>query len=79
MSRNFRIVRVVLAAVPFLDGQGRIIGTLVTGIDIASSRIRTFGEEVRIGETGYVEVVDGNGIVMARTAPGLPLNALVGQ
>ncbi len=43
---------------------------LVVAIDVARSSIGGFVQPVRLGETGYVEIVDQNGIVVARTEPG---------
>lgn len=43
---------------------------LVAAIDVTKSGIGGFVRPVRIGETGYVELVDQNGLVIARTEPG---------
>jgi len=39
-------------------------------VDIAESSIGGFIQPVRLGQTGYVEIVDQNGVVVARTNPG---------
>lgn len=49
-------------------GQGT--GVLVVAIDLAQSSIGGFVRPIRLGETGYVEIVDQNGIVVSRTEPG---------
>ena len=43
---------------------------LVVAVDIAQSSIGGFVKPIRLGETGYVEIVDQNGIVVTRTEPG---------
>ncbi len=43
---------------------------LVVAIDLAQSNIGGFIQPIRLGNTGYVEIVDQNGIVVARTEPG---------
>jgi signal transduction histidine kinase len=63
---------VVLAMAPVLDEKGNVVGMLASSIDIERSRIGTFGETISVGTTGYLEIVDGNGIVLARTEPGSP-------
>ncbi|MEE8420155.1 MAG: ATP-binding protein [Dehalococcoidales bacterium] len=45
-------------------------GVLVVAIDLARSSIGGFVRPIRLGETGYVEIVDQNGIVVSRTEPG---------
>ncbi len=45
-------------------------GVLVVAIDLAQSSIGGFVQPIRLGETGYVEIVDQNGVVVARTEPG---------
>ncbi|MFH1651545.1 MAG: ATP-binding protein [Chloroflexota bacterium] len=45
-------------------------GTIVIAVDIAESSIGGFIQPVRLGQTGYVEIVDQNGVVVARTNPG---------
>jgi methyl-accepting chemotaxis protein len=59
---------VVLLAAPI--GQPASSGTLVVAIDLAKSSIGGFVQPIRLGKTGYVEVVDQNGTVVARTEPG---------
>ena len=43
---------------------------LVVAIDLAQSSIGGFIRPIRLGETGYVEIVDESGIVISRTEPG---------
>ncbi|MBI2832277.1 MAG: HAMP domain-containing protein [Chloroflexi bacterium] len=43
---------------------------LVAAIDLAQSSIGGFVQPIRLGNTGYVEIVDQNGVVVTRTDPG---------
>ncbi len=61
---------VVLLASPTKQGQQGSKGILVVAIDLAQSSIGGFVKPIRLGETGYVEIIDQNGIVVARTEPG---------
>ena len=63
---------VVLAIAPISSRNGDIIGILVGAIDIERSGIGTFGQAIQVGNTGYIEIVDGNGVVLARSTPGSP-------
>ncbi len=50
-------------------GEGNI-GVLLVAIDLTQSSIGGFVKPITLGKTGYVEVVDQNGIVVIRTEPG---------
>ncbi len=50
--------------------QGEEKSSLVVAIDPAQSSIGGFIQPIRLGQTGYVEIVDQNGVVVARTEPG---------
>lgn len=45
-------------------------GALVVAIDLTQSSISGFIQPIRLGQTGYVEIVDENGVVVARTLLG---------
>lgn len=64
---------VVLASVPVLDGDGQPIAVLTCLISLEQSTDDTFNPALDIGDTGYVELVDGMGYVLTRTDPGRPL------
>ncbi len=66
---------VVFATVPIFNEAGEIIGALTGSIDIEQSSSAAFSQSIVVGETGYTEIVDGNGIVLARTGPGSPPEA----
>lgn len=61
---------VVFLMSPTKEAQMGGRGVLVVAIDIAQSSIGGFVQPIRLGQTGYVEIVDENGIVVARTDPG---------
>lgn len=62
----------VLVAAPVYDENGGIIGVLAASIDVERSSLGSFGHNIEVGSTGYTEVVDGNGLVLARSTPGSP-------
>ena len=64
--------QMVLAIVPFLTSRDNILGVLAASIDTGKSSIHTASQMAQAGNTGYVEIVDGNGLVLARTEPGVP-------
>ncbi len=61
---------VILLAAPTHQDHQEGRSTLVVAIDIARSSIGGFIRPIRLGETGYVEVIDQNGVVVSRTDPG---------
>lgn len=63
---------VVLATTPILNDQNEIIGAFAGAIDIKESTNDAFGPVITVGTTGYTEIVDGNGVVLARSRPGSP-------
>ncbi|MBI4303589.1 MAG: GAF domain-containing protein [Chloroflexi bacterium] len=63
---------VILATAPIRDETGDVIGGLAGLISIEQWGASVFSQPVTVGNTGYAEIVDGNGIVLARTRPGAP-------
>lgn len=63
-------IPVVMAIAPILDPDNRHIGALAVAIDVNMSSIAGFIKPITLGNTGYVEIVDKNGVVLARTEPG---------
>ncbi len=61
---------VILLTSPTEEGGQGNKGVLAVAIDLAQSSIGGFVQPIRLGQTGYVEIVDQNGIVVARTEPG---------
>lgn len=63
-------VPVVFLISPTKTGPQRSNGSLVVAIDPVKSSIGGFVHPVRLGDTGYIEIIDQNGVVVARTQPG---------
>ena len=64
-------VPVILLVSPVrLEGEQGSYGVLIVAVDLIRSSIGGFVQPIRLGQTGYVEIVDQNGIVVARTEPG---------
>lgn len=61
----------VLMTIPIIDGD-TIVGALVSSVDVESFSVGVLGKTLPVGETGYAEFVDVNGVVVARTGPGTP-------
>jgi signal transduction histidine kinase len=56
-----------LAAAPVFDASGNRMGALVIAIDLAGPGIRTFSNSLDLGQTGYMDLVDLGGRVLAST------------
>ncbi|MBI4303308.1 MAG: HAMP domain-containing protein, partial [Chloroflexi bacterium] len=65
---------VILLTSPTIQEPGGSRGVLVVAVDLAQSSIGGFIQPIRLGQTGYVEIVDQNGMVVARTQPGPSLS-----
>ena len=61
--------RRIYALVPVRDPHNDLIGTVGGEVDPKSSRFRSLLHPIRLGETTYLDVVDGQGIVLASTQP----------
>lgn len=61
---------VVFLISPPGDGQPAGKGALIVAIDLVKSSIGGFIQTIRLGKTGYVEIIDQNGLVVSRTEPG---------
>ncbi|MEE9400030.1 MAG: GAF domain-containing protein [Dehalococcoidales bacterium] len=61
---------VVFLTSPIQGDQQGSKGVLVVAIDFTQSYIGGFIQPVRLGQTGYIEIVDQNGTIVARTEPG---------
>lgn len=70
LSTPFVEVPVVLATVPVLNREGKTVGALTGVIDIEQSTNDALKSAMTVGQTGYTEIVDGNGVVLVRTSPG---------
>ncbi|MCL4395628.1 MAG: HAMP domain-containing protein [Chloroflexi bacterium] len=56
-----------VAAVPTYGAAGAVAGALVVSIDLSGPRLRTFADPIGLGATGYLDLVDLNGVVLAST------------
>lgn len=65
---------VIFLTSPTKEGQQGSKGMLAVAIDPAKSSIGGFIQPIKLGQTGYVEIVEQNGIVVARTEPGPKLS-----
>ncbi|NIN35698.1 MAG: hypothetical protein GTO60_11675, partial [Gammaproteobacteria bacterium] len=63
-------IPVVLIIAPVDVGRRNVSRALIVAIDIVKSSIGGFIQPIRLGQTGYAEVVDQNGVVVVRTDPG---------
>ncbi|MBI2868337.1 MAG: GAF domain-containing protein [Chloroflexi bacterium] len=61
--------QVVLITSPVIGTDGAPAGVFAAVVDVGSSAIGAFSQAGRIGQSGYAEVVDGNGTVLIRTQP----------
>jgi signal transduction histidine kinase len=65
---------VVLLESPIAGGQPEAGETLVVAVNIDLSGMSGFVQHIMLGETGYIEIVDQNGVVVLRTEPGPALS-----
>ena len=61
--------RRIYALVPIRNSQNDLTGTVVGELDPESPRFRSLLHPIRLGETTYLDLVDGQGIVLASTQP----------
>ncbi|MDO8568335.1 MAG: GAF domain-containing protein, partial [Dehalococcoidales bacterium] len=62
---------VFFASAPVFNAQGKIAGAIVAAIDVKSDN-DAFSPSVSTGKTGYVEIIDGAGLILTRTARASP-------
>lgn len=55
--------------VPVLGKDGRVEGTLVEVLDLSDPLLNSFVQPVSLGKTGYAEIVDSEGTVLASSNP----------
>jgi len=75
VRKPFTLSPEIMVSVPVIDASGEVAWVLACSIDVAELGINSFTQKIQIGQTGYVEIVDGNGLVFIRTNPGNPLNS----
>ncbi len=59
-----------LAVAPLRDASSQVVGALGVSIDLNSPRLRLFTDSVGLGGSGYMDLVDSNGVILASTLPG---------
>ncbi|MEW5718364.1 MAG: cache domain-containing protein [Chloroflexota bacterium] len=59
-----------VAAAPVRDANGAVIGALVTSINLISPNTRTFTNPIGLGATGYMDLIDRGGTILASTQTG---------
>ena len=62
--------RRIYALVPIRDSHNDLTGTVAGELNPESPRFRSLLRPIRLGETTYLDLVDGRGIVLASTRPG---------
>ncbi len=67
-------VPVVLLSSSIHSGYKDDLCDLVVAVNLIESNIGGFIKPIRLGDTGYVEIVDQNGVVLVRTDPGPELS-----
>jgi signal transduction histidine kinase/HAMP domain-containing protein len=65
----------IVAAVPVRAPSGQIAGTLIALLDLAGSEISAPIQAVTLGRTGYLEIVDAQGLIILSTRAGRLLSA----
>jgi len=61
--------RRIYALVPIRDSSNELIGAVGGELDPQSPRFRSLLRPIRLGETTYLDLVDGRGVVLASTQP----------
>lgn len=62
-------VRRIYAVVPIRDWRGDLVGAVGGELDPGSLRFRSLLHPIRLGDTTYLDLVDGRGIVLASNKP----------
>ncbi len=58
-----------VAATPLRDLNGNIKGVLLVAIDLNSPNLPTFSNPIGLGRTGYMDLIDSTGQILASTRP----------
>jgi len=59
----------IYALVPIRNWRGKIVGLAGGEIDPLNPGFRQILQPIKLGETGYIDIVDGQGMVLASTRP----------
>ena len=60
----------IVAASPVRDSSNKIIGALVISLNFSNAKIRAFTHPIGLGESGYMDLVDLSGRILASTREG---------
>ncbi len=60
---------VIATVSPWKDGTGRVQGLLGTEVYLAGPGLASLLRSVNLGQTGYIDIVDSKGVVLASTRP----------
>ncbi len=58
-----------VAAAPVRSASGAVDGALVMSISLTGPNIRAFTHPIGLGETGYMDLIDQTGVILASTRP----------
>ncbi len=58
-----------MAATPLYEPNGNIKGVLVVSIDLTTPNLPTFNNPIGLGKTGYMDLIDSTGEILASTRP----------
>ncbi|MBI5304587.1 MAG: GAF domain-containing protein [Chloroflexi bacterium] len=61
--------RAIIAAVPVRDASNRVIGAVAAMLDLTEFGVSTLAPAATLGNTGYVEIVDVDGLIVSSTLP----------
>ncbi len=61
--------KVIVAAVPVRDDSNRVIGAVAATLDLTESGMSTLAPAAMLGTTGYMEIVDSEGLIVSSTLP----------
>lgn len=62
-------VPVVMYVYPIVNSEGSVTGAVGATLDLTKNTITGFIEPIKLGRTGYAQVVDGKGELLASTQP----------
>ncbi len=73
LGQSFAVSRasneMTIAIVPLHDAAANVSSVLVLSIDLTSPNLHAFTDAVNLGSTGYMDLVDSDGLILASTQP----------
>lgn len=58
-----------IAVAPVRDQEGQPVGALLILINLSDPNLRTFSHPIGLGTTGYMDLIDSTGVILASTRP----------